>query len=493
MLALSFTFPAGRYHATPWDRHVNEGAVAWPPEPWRICRALIATWHHKIKPLSNSTEKTLGTLIEALASELPHYGLPTAIHSHTRHYMPQFRGSKRLIFDGFMAVGKTAPLTVSWPNLTLSKSETELLDELLKSMTYLGRAESWIEAQRLDELPESNCIPGSKTVDLTTGEVLGEEVSLLAPLQNQAYQAVREQFLSKRKPSKQFKSTLPEPLVEALSVETGALRKQGWNQPPAAHWQSYIRPLSTQRVKYQTRILKRKPAITAQFVLVGKPLPRVESSLHIGELARSAVMHLSAREFGPDNIPPALSGHGMPEGNRHQHAFYLPWDSDGDGRIDRLIVHVPAGMSDKEQRAIEKMRYLRDRKGSEWRTILEDIGSDMQNLVLASSRTWQTVTPWLYPWHVKRNFDVTAQIERECQERSLPPPASIQWLDTVQVGNTPRRPVHFKRFRNRRVTHQPDRLGRFCRLTFSEEVRGPIALGFGCHFGLGLFLPCKTG
>ena len=30
MLALSFTFPAGRYHATPWDRHVNEGAVAWP-------------------------------------------------------------------------------------------------------------------------------------------------------------------------------------------------------------------------------------------------------------------------------------------------------------------------------------------------------------------------------------------------------------------------------------------------------------------------------
>jgi CRISPR-associated protein Csb2 len=36
MLALAFTFPAGRYHATPWGRHVNEADVAWPPEPWRI-------------------------------------------------------------------------------------------------------------------------------------------------------------------------------------------------------------------------------------------------------------------------------------------------------------------------------------------------------------------------------------------------------------------------------------------------------------------------
>jgi CRISPR-associated protein Csb2 len=43
MLALAFTFPAGRYHATPWGRHVNEADVAWPPEPWRILRTLVAT------------------------------------------------------------------------------------------------------------------------------------------------------------------------------------------------------------------------------------------------------------------------------------------------------------------------------------------------------------------------------------------------------------------------------------------------------------------
>src|SRR3546814_11113755 len=69
MLALAFTFPAGRYHATHWERHVNEGAVVWPPEPWRVLRALIATWHHKVKPADKHNEETLGELIEVLQQE----------------------------------------------------------------------------------------------------------------------------------------------------------------------------------------------------------------------------------------------------------------------------------------------------------------------------------------------------------------------------------------------------------------------------------------
>ena len=31
---IRLTFPGGQYHATPWGRHVNEGAVEWPPSPW---------------------------------------------------------------------------------------------------------------------------------------------------------------------------------------------------------------------------------------------------------------------------------------------------------------------------------------------------------------------------------------------------------------------------------------------------------------------------
>ncbi|MFX9058357.1 hypothetical protein ABTN75_21495, partial [Acinetobacter baumannii] len=47
MIAFAFTFPGNRYHATPWGRHANEADVAWPPEPVRILRGLIATWWRK--------------------------------------------------------------------------------------------------------------------------------------------------------------------------------------------------------------------------------------------------------------------------------------------------------------------------------------------------------------------------------------------------------------------------------------------------------------
>ena len=43
MTRILFSFPGGRYHATPWGSHVNEGLVEWPPSPWRLLRPFIAT------------------------------------------------------------------------------------------------------------------------------------------------------------------------------------------------------------------------------------------------------------------------------------------------------------------------------------------------------------------------------------------------------------------------------------------------------------------
>ena len=110
-----FRFPAGRYHATPWGNHVNEGLVEWPPSPWRIVRALLATGFSKLgwrEPPEAARE-----LVEALASVLPEYRLPPAIASHTRHFMP--KDSKKpedrtKIFDAFARVGKDAEVSVVW-------------------------------------------------------------------------------------------------------------------------------------------------------------------------------------------------------------------------------------------------------------------------------------------------------------------------------------------------------------------------------------------
>src|SRR5947209_1090918 len=101
MTVLELRFLAGRYHATPWGRHVNEGAVEWPPSPWRIVRALIATWYLKAQEIP---EETVRSLVNALSTP-PRFHLPRASTSHTRHYMPYNEGKNEKttkVFDTFI-------------------------------------------------------------------------------------------------------------------------------------------------------------------------------------------------------------------------------------------------------------------------------------------------------------------------------------------------------------------------------------------------------
>ncbi len=210
---------------------------------------------------------------------------------------------------------------------------------------------------------------------------------------------------------------------------------------------------------------------------------------------RMAVMSRAKRVCGEDSIPSIFSGHGMPAGNRHGHVFYLPWDSNGDGCIDRVVLHAPGGMQGEARRVVEGIKRLWTRDGCEWRLVLECIG-DVACALTQRSNVWESITPYLHPWHRKKLFDVAAQIKRECRDRGLPEPTVLESVEEVEVGNRSkrrmRRPIHFQRFRSRTGLSQPDRLGSFWRLTFPEPVQGPLALGFACHFGLGLFVPVRS-
>jgi CRISPR-associated protein Csb2 len=58
-----------------------------------------------------------------------------------------------------------------------------------------------------------------------------------------------------------------------------------------------------------------------------------------------------------------------------------------------------------------------------------------------------------------------------------------------RLGPQQRRPLEFKRFRQKRGDDGGRRLCGSFRLTFPKSITGPIALGHSCHFGLGLFVP----
>ena len=533
MFALVFRFPAARYHATPWGRHVNEGGVAWPPEPYRILRALIATWHRKADQTTHD-RIALARLVEALAQTDPLFILPDAVHAHTRHYMPQGRiiGGRedtKLVFDAFFRVDRDAELIVAWPELQLEPDLFALAGHLAERMGYLGRAESLVIArtsdveiapERYNGTPASEAEPGRTVVDV------------LAPVSASAYATARPELLalnsdkagSARRHT--FEATLPAPLLDAFELETSQIQAAGWSRPPASRTVSYARPEVGPRASGRGRRSSSerendRPTV-ARLVLVGRPRPRIEDTVKIGEVFRRALM---TRIRAP--VPATITGrdeNGDPLRDPiHSHAFYLPEDDDRDGFIDHLVLYARDGLERPVRRGIEDLRllWIADRQAQrsddhelngdgdegrrEWRLALEGYGypcSFPDSDLLRPSTTWVSVTPYLRPWHVKLSppeAETERMAEDECRRRGLPitkaefDPDGADLGRSIAVASSRRNVLHFHRFRSRRGLVQPDRSGAALRLTFAESIAGPLALGFGCHYGLGLFRAIDHG
>lgn len=258
--------------------------------------------------------------------------------------------------------------------------------------------------------------------------------------------------------------------------------------------------LSPARAEWPKAVAARRSTLTtARFALYGKPLPRIEQAVRVGEAMRAAVMGKAKRLLGEDAIPRELSGHDLAEDNRHGHAFWLPEDFDhagrSDGLIDHLLVHAPDGLSSDAVRVLTSLQSLRRDEGEPLRLMLEGMGStEMLGKIshyLGESNVWRSITPYLHPWHRKEGFGYAEQIQRECLLRGWGEPKVSIENDIAVGGGRRARPIRFHRFRHKRGITQPDRLGAALRLEFESPISGPLALGYGCHFGLGLFAPIK--
>ncbi len=88
---------------------------------------------------------------------------------------------------------------------------------------------------------------------------------------------------------------------------------------------------------------------------------------------------------------------------------------------------------------------------------------------------------------------ILSQLRREWRARgpALPDIIDIREMQSIRYGGRYLRSLHFQRSRRKHGLVQPDPLGRLLEIRFAQPVRGPIALGFACHFGLGLFAPVQ--
>src|SRR5438094_581573 len=192
---LLLRFPGGRYHATPWGHHVNEGLIEWPPSPWRLLRALIACgfssqgWT-EIPPYAQQ-------LINKLAGVLPSYRLPTASAAHSRHFMPvgvlaKGREQTTLVFDTWANVGDD-DLLIHWP-CELNEEDTAMLGRLATSLGYLGRSESWVEAELVagNQMPPADLNAFPHREGIHPGREY-QQVALMAAIPPEDYRAWHQQ------------------------------------------------------------------------------------------------------------------------------------------------------------------------------------------------------------------------------------------------------------------------------------------------------------
>ena len=491
MLAIKFTFIANRYHATQWGRQVNEGVPEWPPSSWRILRGIVATWRRTLTDLA--PDRVVPTL-EALASELPRFKLPTASTGHTRHFMPYHEGVRErttLVIDQFVAIKPHAPVFAMWPNVELTSQQRNDLDSILRNMPYLGRAESWVEAEVASDYPEE-----ADSFPIETGAIPEGDWEIVRTLVPRAPLRLKD-----------------------LEAETSELRRSGRIDPEGAQWWTYVRKpncFTRFRAAFPEAHEQGEGAQVVRFALVGRPLPMSFDTLRWGELARRSVMSQYGRQnggmasqtlSGKDPFGKPLEGHG--------HAFYLPTDEDGDGRLDHITMWARAGLASNEFRAILSVNELnpgRQRDPVQLAYQAHGAIGDFAGVspLFGNSKRWRSLTPYVLTRHVKFRGPKDEKGRRnvmDSPEQQIAREVSLRWATgpslvsaEIQEDQKSIAPMHegqssgfraFDFFRYKQGGGSNG--GRVCNfeIEFENPVHGPVALGFACHHGLGIFVPVR--
>lgn len=488
MIVIRMAFLTGRFHATPWGHHVNEGVVEYPPSVWRLLRSLVATFYrvfpdraHQDKG-DNPAATQLKRIVAALSSP-PEFYLPNADVAHTRHY-DQANSSVKF-FDTFVSVNPKDEMLWIWRDVDLQEEDRAALAQLLAALGTFGRAESWCEAELLRV----------EDAEVFLAKMSGEQgVNSRPLLPNTNLQGLETMRL-----------LLPhanadaDKLFETLLTETAKMRRAKQLEPMGTRWVTYTRPIDIFRPQRGTEAEGRqtKEYTVARFALSSSVLPLVTDSMPFGEMARFALSHCRAG----NSYSPALTGKttdGIPL-TGHQHAHFLATDEDHDGRLDHLTIYAPCGFNPHDVEALGQLRSVRRYKNlPNIRTTFIGLGTAAEFnevSIFKASKRWRSVTPFSLPRFPNRGGGKPprprdlpeGQLIRELKNRGLPGPVSITRITELRTNGRGR--FRWLEFHSRRLRKETEGNGLAgFEIEFAEPVAGPIALGFGCHFGLGLFL-----
>ena len=236
----------------------------------------------------------------------------------------------------------------------------------------------------------------------------------------------------------------------------------------------------------------------ARFALSSAVLPLVTEALPMGEMTRFAVSSRRADESYSQALAGKTEGDGKPLKEDHAHAHFWATDEDADGRLDHLTVYAPRGFDADDLDALGRVRVVKRHYKN-----LPDVGLVLLGLgdrdgfahvpVFRAAKRWRSVTPFSLPRFATRGEGKPArerdkpeaQLRREAGVRGLPEIISVKPVPGYQAEGRPL--VRWLEFETRRFNGSTGYGVAGFEIEFAEEMSAPLALGFGCHFGLGLF------
>jgi len=557
-LKISIQFLTGRYHATPWDKQVNEGVVEWPPSPWRIMRSLVSAYY---RMLERPERSAMLQLMTCLVEQPPSYILPDYTAAHTRHFMPLWKEGKETttkVIDTFYALpggalNDRAVIHVIWPQVKLDPDLSRLLEQLCEGVSYLGRAESWVEMVGTDLVPDKDKEDiNARPIETETMANRLETVSkVLLPL-NESEMKGFVAAMGMLPPPKKGKGmwTAPQDVLEALELDIGKLHSQGWHGIPGSRWGLYAFTKATRtRSTAGATNSSKEPPVLARFALSSKVLPRITVALSVGERLHQSLVAWSRDEQNQaDRVFTGQDDLGESSKLNHNHAFYLPECNDR-GEITHLVVYAPGGFKEMAMFALQRIEKVWGSEGFDLVTDLVSLGKNQQSSAPSSGRAqvtgesakWRSLTPFLltrFPKLDRRNQPkliagmtfqadgpedqalrlmrqlphISQQLQLDTGERVASDDGEwlgwqnadglivVQircvdrgWLDCDPTRNEQRYPQQrFQRDRLHGKGVKSLSQGYWLEVQFNKAVMGPIALGYGAHFGLGV-LACADG
>lgn len=529
-LTLSIQFLTGRYHATPWDHQVNEGVVEWPPSPWRILRSLVSAYYR----LPEQPERDrVCRLLTQLADHPPKYKLPETTAAHTRHYMPIWKEGKATttkVIDTFLllpggALSPEATVQVVWQTVQLSPQDMQLLQQLCAQVSYLGRAESWVEMSISEDVPQCNAAPSTSDAIVLkdspeTNAPNTEQVKVLVPLSSEGLRGFQRALMALPVPkNKKTRWRIPNDIMEALELDIGDLHRQGWNGIPGTDWMIYTLSQSKSPIRRQSSVFA-TPNFARYVIEVKNPalLPDFTAAVSIGERFRQALMSQSRQLSESGEPDPVFSGRdedGNPTTANHKHAWYL--SEPVNGKIAYVTIYARQGFSDHACAALKNLTRLWDKKGILQVSLMmlkrieryqgESLpqGQDSQRSPLESpfvgtGKVWCNITPVVLPRHSKvyRNgkpqYDPGTGLQRDCPEdqirkllKHLEFPYEPEHVEVLEVPEKSSQPFRLQRYLGEGAKARDQRY--WFELKFNDVQNGPLALGYAAHFGLGAFVP----